>query len=183
MKVQSTIVVYTGEGKGKTSAGIGLVCRALGAGKKVAFVQFIKQWRVNEDLFFDTIKPLFPDRLVTYKGGLGFYDAGNLSAKNITKAQHKDAARATFTHALELATSGKYDLVVCDEINNATNDGLLKIKDIRTLIQTKDARTSLCLTGRNFPKSLTASADIVSDITQVAHHYDKGVIAQEGIDY
>jgi cob(I)alamin adenosyltransferase len=183
MKTQSTIVVFTGEGKGKTSAGIGLVCRALGAGNKVAFVQFIKKWQVSEDSFLDTIKPLYAGKLVTHKGGLGFYNAGDMSAKNITKYQHQAAARDTFARVLKLASSGEYDLVVCDEINNAVHDGLLLFKDLKTLFRTKNARTSLCLTGRNFPKSLEKYADIVSDITKVAHHFDKGVIAQKGLDY
>lgn len=183
MEPQSIVVVFTGEGKGKTSAGIGLVCRALGAGNKVAFVQFIKQWHVSEDSFFDAIQPLYKDRLVLYKGGLGFYDAGSMSAKNVTKIEHRAAAQGTFARVLKLASSGKFDLVVCDEINNAVHDELLKVQDIRELLRTKNDKTSLCLTGRNFPKSLVSQVDIVSDVTKIAHHYDKGVIAQKGIDY
>ena len=183
MKTQSAIVVFTGEGKGKTSAGIGLTCRALGAGHKVAFVQFIKSWQVSEDSFFDTIQPIFKDRLVIYKGGLGFYNAGNMSAENVTISQHKAAAHETFARVLEFAISGGFDLIVCDEINNAVHDGLLKVQDIKELINTRSSETSLCLTGRNFPRSLIKYADIVSDITKVSHHYDKGIIAQKGIDY
>ena len=79
----SVVVVYTGDGKGKTSAGIGLLARALGNRWKVAFIQFIKYWGVGEHVFIRDIMPLFEDQLYFYKGGKGFYNAGELSAQNI----------------------------------------------------------------------------------------------------
>src|SRR5689334_10815860 len=116
---ESVVVVYTGEGKGKTSAGIGLLARALGNRWNVAFIQFIKYWGVGEHVFIRDIMPLFKDQLYFYKGGKGFYNAGNLSADFVTPEQHKQAALETYHEALLAVTSGKYELVICDEINNA----------------------------------------------------------------
>lgn len=182
-KKPSVTIVYTGEGKGKTSAGIGLVCRSLGRGHRVAFIQFIKAWQVSEHAFFASILPLYEDKFLLYKGGEGFYNAGNLSAPDITQAQHEASARRTFQRALDCVSTGEYQLVVCDEINNAVHDGLLNVDDMRALLQHRHPTTSLCLTGRYFPMELTASIDIISDMKQIRHHYDDGFLANEGIDY
>lgn len=179
----SVALVYTGSGKGKTSAGIGLVCRSLGHGNSVAFVQFIKAWRVNEDRFFDAIAATYGDKLYTYKGGKGFYNAGDMSARNVSESEHEAAARETFQCALSAATSGQYDLVVCDEINNAVHDGLLDVADMKKLLTDRHKTTSLCLTGRNFPMELAPYVDIATEMTLVRHHFDDGFIANEGIDY
>ena len=178
----SVIVVYTGEGKGKTSASLGLMTRALGTGWKVAFVQFIKLWDVGEHRFIHTIMPLFEDKLDFYKGGLGFYEAGDLSADVSTEDHHKQA-RNTYEFALQAATSGEYQLVICDEINNAVHDGLLGIEDLEQLIAKKHPSTSLCLTGRDFPSSLIATVDIATNMTKLKHHFDDKFIANKGIDY
>src|SRR6266567_2493169 len=112
----SVVVVYTGEGKGKTSASLGLMTRALGNRWNVAFIQFIKYWGVGEHVFIRYIMPLFKDQLYFYKGGKGFYAAGELSPTEVTDEQHKQAAQETYDEALKAATSGKFDLVICDEI-------------------------------------------------------------------
>lgn len=128
---ESVVVVYTGEGKGKTSAGLGLLVRALGNRWNVAFIQFIKYWGVGEHVFIRDIMPLFKDQLYFYKGGKGFYNAGDLSEAAITPQQHQQAARETYGEALKAATSGTYNLVICDEINNAVHDGLLSQADLK----------------------------------------------------
>ena len=180
---ESVVIVYTGEGKGKTSASLGLLARALGSRWNVAFIQFIKYWGVGEHVFIHDIQPLFKDQLYFYKGGKGFYDAGGLSAENITEEQHKKAAAETYKEALMAAQSGKFDLVICDEINNAVNDGLLSQKDLEKLINSKNSKTSLCLTGRNFPKKLLNKVDIATDMTKIKHHFDDKYLANPGIDY
>ncbi len=96
----SVVVVYTGEGKGKTSASLGLMIRALGADWKVAYIQFIKHWTVNEHKFITKIEPVFKESLLFHKGGAGFYNAGNLSAKNVSQSEHKKLALKTFDIAL-----------------------------------------------------------------------------------
>src|SRR6185436_3297960 len=148
----SVVLVYTGEGKGKTSASVGLMARALGRGWSVAFIQFIKHWTVGEHDFIHTIQPVFGDKLMFYKGGKGFFNAGEISAKDVTAAEHKQAARETYDIAMKAVSSGKFDLVICDEINNAVHDGLLTEADLKKLITSRGPKTSLCMTGRNFPE-------------------------------
>lgn len=180
---QSVVVVYTGEGKGKTSAGLGLLVRALGNRWNVAFVQFIKYWGVGEHVFIRDIMPLFKDQLLFYKGGKGFYNAGELSAQQITPDQHKQAAQETYQVALEAAKSGKYNLVICDEINNAVHDGLVSIGQLQALLEARAPQTSLCLTGRDFPKELLGSVDIATNMTKIKHHFDDKFLANKGIDF
>lgn len=179
----SVVIVYTGEGKGKTSAGLGLLARALGNRNRVAFIQFVKHWGVSEHVFIRDIQPLFKDQLYFYKGGKGFYKAGELSAEFVTEKQHKQAALDTYDKALESAVSGKYDLVICDEINNAVHDGLLTQTQLIKLIKKRSQKTSICLTGRNFPRKLVDLADIVTDMTKLKHHFDDKFLANKGIDY
>lgn len=179
----SVVIVYTGESKGKTSASIGLMCRALGRGWRVAYIQFIKNWEVGEHTFIRKIEPLFKTQLTFYKGGKGFFNAGEISAKNVSAAQHAQAAQQTLEFAKTCATSGDYDLVICDEINNAANDGLITNNDIQELIDTKHKKTSLCLTGRNFPEELIEKTDIATNMVKIKHHFDDKFLANEGIDY
>jgi cob(I)alamin adenosyltransferase len=179
----SVVLVYTGEGKGKTTASLGLMARALGTGWHVAYLQFIKHWRVNEDKFIEQISPIYGNHLFFHKGGKGFYKAGSLSAKNVTEKEHKIVANDTYEKALKAATSGRYDLVICDEINNAVHDGLITIKQMAVLIEDRNPKTSLCLTGRNFPPRLLKSVDIASNMTKIKHHFDDKFIANNGIDY
>lgn len=179
----SITVVYTGEGKGKTSASLGLTMRALGTGWRVAFVQFIKHWDVGEHAFLQKIAPLYIDDFIFYKGGKGFYNAGEMSAKGISKQEHKEVALKTYKFALNCAESGEYDLVVCDEINNAVNDGLLSKTQLKKLITSKHKTTSLCLTGRDFPQDLIKNVDIATNMTKIKHHFDDKYLANKGIDY
>jgi cob(I)alamin adenosyltransferase len=180
---QSVVLVYTGEGKGKTSASLGLMARALGNRWNVAFIQFIKYWGVGEHAFIRDIMPLFKDQLYFYKGGKGFYDAGTLSPQSVTPEQHKQAAQETYTEALKAATSGEYDLVICDEINNAVHDGLLTVEQLQALVEGHSPKTSLCLTGRDFPKELLDKVDIATNMTKIKHHFDDKFLANKGIDF
>lgn len=180
---ESVVVVYTGEGKGKTSAAVGLLARALGNRWKVAFVQFIKHWGVGEHAFIRDIQPVFGNDLLFYKGGKGFYAAGDISAEGIADAQHKQAAAETYSTAYDAATSGEFHLVICDEINNAVADGLLTITQLKGLIKKRHPKTSLCLTGRNFPETLLPLVDIATDMTKIRHHFDDKYLANKGIDY
>lgn len=180
---ESVVVVYTGDGKGKTSASLGLMARALGAGWKVAYIQFIKSWKVNEHEFISTIQPVYKDKLFFYKGGAGFYNAGNMSAKGVSEKEHKRLAKETYSKAVSCVTSGQYDLVICDEINNAVNDGLLKTENLEALINDRSTKTSLCLTGRNFPEKLLISVDIATNMTKIKHHFDEKFLANPGIDF
>lgn len=180
---ENVVIVYTGESKGKTSASIGLMARALGRGWRVAYIQFIKHWEVGEHTFIHKIEPVFGDDLTFYKGGKGFFNAGDISAKNVSAAEHKQAAEKTYEFALHCVKNGEYGLVVCDEINNAVHDGLLSLEQLEALIDSRAPGTSLCLTGRNFPESLLPKIDIATNMTKIKHHFDDKFLANKGIDY
>jgi cob(I)alamin adenosyltransferase len=179
----SVVIVYTGDSKGKTSASLGLMTRALGNRWNVAFIQFIKYWGVGEHVFIRDIQPLFKDQLYFYKGGKGFYAAGDLSADFVSEDQHKAAAEATYQEALQAATSGKYDLVICDEINNAVHDGLISLDQLEALLRGRHPKTSLCFTGRNFPEKLLKYVDIATEMKKIKHHFDDKFLANKGIDF
>lgn len=179
----SVVVVYTGEGKGKTSAALGLLTRALGNRWRVAFIQFIKYWGVGEHVFIRDILPLYKDQLYFYKGGKGFYKAGELSAEFVSEAQHKQAAQQAYDEAFSAATGGSFDLVICDEISNAVHDGLLAKSKLKRLVTERNPKTSLCLTGRNFPKDLLHYSDIATDMHKLKHHFDDKFLANRGIDF
>jgi cob(I)alamin adenosyltransferase len=179
----NVVVVFTGDGKGKTSASLGLMARALGAGWHVAYIQSMKNWRVNEHEFIDKILPVFGNHLMFFQGGGGFYKAGKLSAKNVTRIEHKKLAQQVYKKAFEAASSGIYSLVICDEINNAVHDGLITKKQLIELIEDRSPKTSLCLTGRNFPVDLLPLVDIATDMKKIKHHYDDKYLANVGIDY
>lgn len=179
----SVVIVYTGDSKGKTSASLGLMTRALGTRWNVAFIQFIKYWGVGEHVFIRDIQPIYKDELYFYKGGKGFYNAGDLSPQSVSPAQHKQAAEETFDEAFTAATSGKFDLVICDEINNAVNDGLLPVEKLQRLIAERSPKTSLCLTGRNFPEALLDHVDIATEMHKIKHHFDDKFLANKGIDF
>jgi cob(I)alamin adenosyltransferase len=180
---ESVVVVYTGENKGKTSASLGLMIRALGRGKKVAYIQFIKHWEVGEHTFIHKIEPLFGDNLHFFKGGKGFYNAGDLSEEAVTEDTHKKAAQETYEEAFVCAKSGEYDLVICDEINNSVHDGLLEKNNLEKLIKQRSKKTSLCLTGRDFPKDLIKLVDIATEMKKLKHHFDDKFLANKAIDY
>lgn len=179
----SVVVVYTGEGKGKTSASLGLLARSLGTGWNVAYIQFIKYWDVGEHNFIKSISEIYSDKLNFYKGGLGFFKAGEISAKGVEEAEHKQEAVNTYEFAVKSVQSGRYDLVICDEINNAVHDGLLTKQQLKTLITTKHQDTNLCLTGRNFPPEFVELTDIATNMTKLKHHFDDKYLANKGIDY
>jgi cob(I)alamin adenosyltransferase len=180
---ESVIIVYTGDSKGKTTASLGLMTRALGNRWNVAFIQFIKYWGVSEHVFIRDIQPLYKDQLYFYKGGKGFYKAGDLSPQHVSEDQHKQAAQETYNEAFKAATSGEFDLVICDEINNAVNDGLLSVMQLEALIDKRSPKTSLCFTGRNFPKELLDKVDIATEMKKLKHHFDDKFLANKGIDF
>jgi len=181
----AVVLVYTGEGKGKTSASVGLLARALGRGWKVSYVQFVKTWETGESKFIEKLleSKVFDGHLAYYRGGKGFYNAGDLSAKDVSEDEHKKAAKETFDRAYKHATSGDYDLVICDEINNSVHDGLLPKKDMERLFKDRSPKTSLCVTGRNFPEEFLPLTDIATNMTKIRHHFDDKFLANKGIDY
>ncbi len=167
------VIVYTGEGKGKTTAAFGTVLRALGTGMRVAVVQFIKgAWISGEEIVLKKFKNF---RLI--KAGEGFtWD---------TKDFERDVSKAAqgWLLAQKLILDSKTDLVVLDEINCCLDYGFLKTESILQILQERPKKKHLILTGRGAPKKVIQFADLVTEMKCVKHPYQKGIWAQKGVDF
>ncbi len=164
--------VYTGDGKGKTTAALGLALRASGAGLKVALVQFVKgDADCGEHRFvaahapFDVFQP----------------NTGNCLRQS--DAELKPIAEETYTLAAAKLTSGDYDVVILDEVLIALGRGLLTTNDVLELIRQRPPRVELVLTGRGAPPEVTGAADLVTEMRAVKHPYDRGITARRGIEF
>jgi cob(I)alamin adenosyltransferase len=168
------VLVHTGDGKGKSSSAFGVVARALGWGKRVGIVQFIKgKWITGERQFFAK----FPDQVDWYTMGEGFtWD---------TQDRDRDiaAAEAAFARACEMMASGDYDLIVLDEINIALRYDYLDIQAVLDGLSARSNRTSVILTGRDAKPELCDYADLVSEMREEKHPFKAGIKAQRGIDF
>lgn len=170
------VIVYTGEGKGKTTAAMGLVLRSLGYGKKVLIVQFGKNAFSGE---LEALKK-FGDQIKLLQGGIGF--VGILGDKK-NLSEHKKAATDTFSILNEEIISGKWDLVVADEIIGAVSGKLLGVEQVLDLIEVKPIFADLIMTGREAHPDIIIRSDLVSEIKSIKHPFEKGVKAKKGIDY
>ena len=167
------LIVYTGDGKGKTTAALGLVFRTLGRGWPVAVVQFIKgKWKTGERLFAETL-PNLTFRVM----GLGFtWDSDDLS-------RDKAAAAAAWQEAARLIGEGQHTVVILDEITYALNYGFLSLDEVLTVLRDRPAHVHVALTGRNAPAALLEAADLVTEMRKLKHPFDSGRKAQLGIDF
>lgn len=168
------IIVHTGKGKGKTTAAMGMVCRAIGHGMKTGVIQFIKgAWATGEKEVFDK----FPE-IVTMKAlGEGFtWD---------TQDKERDiaAAQAAWAEAKAMILDPTYRFVLCDEINIALRYNYLALEDILETLAEKPDDTHVVLTGRNAPDGLIEVADLVTEMTLVKHPFRSGVKAQAGVEF
>ena len=169
---QGYVHVYTGNGKGKTTSMLGLTLRACGAGMKVYICQFMKSMKYNEALAIEK-----------YLLGVEIYQYGTGCIINRDPSQEDvDMASTAMSKALEALQSGKYDIVMLDEINIAAHLGILSVNDILDLISKKPINVELVLTGRNAALEVIEAADLVSEIMEVKHYYNKGIMAREGIE-
>jgi cob(I)alamin adenosyltransferase len=165
--------VYTGNGKGKTTAALGLALRAVGRGLKVCFFQFIKGGGpYGEHLSCEKLAPLLT---IIQTGRPGW-----VNTKDIT--EDRCAAQEAFAQAREILISGEYDLVVLDEINGAVAFGLLDEAQVLELIRLKPLQVELVLTGRNASESVIQAADLVTEMHDIKHYYKAGVPARTGIE-
>ena len=170
------VIVYTGEGKGKTTAALGLVLRAAGYKRKVLIVQFGKVWFTGE---IEGVKKLAP-YVKLIQGGLGFV---KLFDDNYKFSEHVKAAQATYDLLYKEVISGKWDVVVADEIVGAMAGKLLKFNQLKKLIKDKPEKLDLVLTGHHGKKNLFALADLVTEMTPIKHPFEKGLLAKPGVDY
>ena len=167
------IQVYTGNGKGKTTAALGLALRAMGRGLKVCFFQFIKGGGpYGEQLIAEKMGQLFN---IIQTGRPGW-----VNTKDIT--EDRRIAQEAFVQAKELLTSDDYDLFVCDEINGAVGFGLIDVEQVLELIRLRPEKTELVLTGRNADERVIEAADLVTEMREIKHYYKSGVPARTGIE-
>jgi cob(I)alamin adenosyltransferase len=170
-------VVYTGKGKGKTTAALGTVIRAVGYGLRVFMLQFIKgSWHYGE---LDGAKLLAP-YFVIERMGKGFY---KILDDKLPEEEHRKAALAAADRAIEILRSREYDLVILDEINVAVMTGLLPVEKVLEIIATKPESTHLILTGRGAPQEVIDHADLVTEMREIKHPFQKGKLAQKGLDF
>ena len=167
------IHVYTGPGKGKTTAALGLGLRATGAGYKVYMIQFMKGRRYNEINSLDNI----PNFNIVQYGRDEFVNKNNPEKIDI------DLAKKGFNHAKEIIESKKYDIVILDEINVAIDFNLIKLEDLLKIINEKPESVELVLTGRYANSEIIKLADIVTEMLEIKHPYHIGIEAREGIDF
>jgi cob(I)alamin adenosyltransferase len=167
------VQVYTGDGKGKTTAALGLALRAVGHGLRVCLIQFMKGDPAYGEL--KAIKDL-PNIVVRQFGRDQFVDRQHPDPADIHLAQEGLA------HAREVVASGNYDLVILDEINVALDFKLIGIPDALDLIAQRPAGTELVFTGRHAPAEIIRAADLVTEMKEVKHYFRQGRMSRDGIE-
>ena len=173
MKRKGLLINVTGNGKGKSTSGFGMVIRALGWGHKVALIQFVKNDReTGEKKFFESLQN---ERLDYFIRGSGF---------SCTQGPHKESAQEAWAIAEEYLCGKRHaDLLVMDEINIAMRQNWLDPEMVAAALKNRPEELTVVLTGRNSPDIIKNCCDTVSDIQEVKHVYKEGVKAQEGIDF
>jgi cob(I)alamin adenosyltransferase len=174
---QGLIIVLTGPGKGKTTAALGTAFRAVGQGLKVLMVQFIKgSWHYGE---LDAARMLGEERFRILPMGRGFVKVG------AEKPDPEDVRRVeeAWEFAKSKIQSGEYDLVILDEINYAISYNMLDPERVVEALKQKPAMVHVVLTGRNAHPAIVECADLVTEMREVKHPYQKGFVAQRGIEY
>ncbi|MGA7523487.1 MAG: cob(I)yrinic acid a,c-diamide adenosyltransferase [Acidobacteriaceae bacterium] len=170
------ILINTGPGKGKTTAAMGTALRAVGNGMRVLMLQFLKgSWHYGE---LDAVKA-FGENFVMRQMGRGFVKIGGAE----TDPEDTRLVEEAWAEARAAILSGDWDLVVLDEINYAIGYGMLDPAQVAATLKEKPEMVHVILTGRNAHASLVEIADTVTEMRQVKHAYEKGVLAQKGIEY
>ncbi len=167
------IQIYTGSGKGKTTAALGLALRSAGAGHKVFFAQFVKKTKCSEHRAMER----FSDLVTIRQLGTGFIRGGKT-----TKAQIEAAQKGLEEVKKALAHSA-YDVVILDEINIAVHYGLIKVEDVLTVLESKPANVEILLTGRYADERIAAKADLITEMKEIRHYMHRGVKARRGIEF
>ncbi len=175
MNERGLILVNTGDGKGKTTAAVGVAIRALGQNQKVAFFQFMKTQETGESKMLEEYAAQHPSRLRYGRVGTGLVFGG-------PSAEDRAAAMEALGEARKLAAAD-YDLVVLDEICVAVSLGLIPVQDAVDLVKSKREGVNLILTGRGCPPEIIELADTVTEMKPLKHAYEKGVSARRGIEF
>jgi cob(I)alamin adenosyltransferase len=168
------VLVYTGDGKGKTTAALGLAFRALGRGLRVAVLQFVKgRWPTGERMLAERGLPGLDWEVL----GEGFTWEGS------DPAIHADAARAGWTRARALLSAGAHDVVVLDELTYPLARGWVDVAELIAALRARRPGMHVVVTGRDAPAPLVEAADLVTEMRKVRHPYDAGVKALPGVDF
>ncbi len=168
------IQIYTGNGKGKTTAALGLGLRAVGHGLKVIMIQFMKGEINYGEL--EAVKHL-PDFKIEQYGRPDFVNPENPDKEDIRLAEQ------ALKRAVKVIKNKEFDIVILDEINVAVSFGLIKAEKVIELIKNTSKKTELILTGRYMPEEFIKYADLISEVREVKHHFQAGVPARKGIEY
>ena len=177
MSEKGLVIVYTGNGKGKTTAALGLAIRAVGYEHKVCMLQFIKgSWHYGE---MDSSKKLEPnfELIAIGKGFVGILD------DNSPREEHEKYAAEALRICREKINSGNYNVVILDEVNYAINLGLIDVQEIIKLIKEKPSNLDLVLTGRDVKEEIVELADLVTEMKEIKHPFKSGIKAKKGIDF
>jgi cob(I)alamin adenosyltransferase len=165
------VQVYTGSGKGKTTAAIGLAVRAMGAGIKVFFAQFLKSGDYSEIQILRNL-----ENITCRQYGVGGFITRTPSSEDIA------AARLGVDDAARAMKSGDYGVVILDEANVACNLGLISKEELMSLVNERPPAAELVLTGRGAPPELIEAADLVTEMREIKHYFNSGVKARKGIE-
>lgn len=177
MQETGLVIVYTGKGKGKTTAALGIVLRAVGHGYKVGMIQFIKgEWYYGELTSSRRLEPEF-ELIAAGRGFVGIIDDDH------PIEDHQKAAKDAIEVAKQKIASGNYDVMILDEINYAAKLNLISQQDILDVIASRPEKTSLVLTGNYVPEAIMAAADLVTEMREIKHPFQRGVRAKKGIDF
>jgi len=177
MSEKGLVIVYTGNGKGKTTAALGMALRASGYEYKVCMLQFIKgSWHYGE---IDSSKKLEPnfELIPVGKGFVGILD------DNSPREEHEKYAIEAVKVCREKIFSEKYDIVILDEVNYAINLGLIDVQEIIKIIKEKPANLDLVLTGNHAKEEIIELADLVTEMKEIKHPFQSGIKAKKGIDF
>jgi len=176
MPPQGLIIIHTGDGKGKTTAAMGTALRAAGHRIRSLMIQFIKgSWAYGE---LEAVKKLHPYfEIIPMGKGFIRFDQGGPKPEDI------QAVQETWNFFLEQMQSGRYGLIILDEINYAIDYRLLPIKEVVEALKNKPAPLHLILTGRNAKPEIMDLADLVTEMKEIKHPYQKGIRAQKGIEF
>ena len=177
MPEKGLVIVYTGKGKGKTTAALGIVLRAVGHGYKVGMIQFIKgEWYYGELTSSKRLEPEF-ELIAAGRGFVGIIDDDH------PIEEHEKAAKDAIEVAKQKIASGDYDIMILDEINYAVKLNLISQEDILDVIAARPEKTSLVLTGNYVPEAVIDAADLVTEMREIKHPYQRGIKAKKGVDF
>jgi len=174
------IVVFTGNGKGKTTACLGQMVRAVGQGKKAAMFQFIKGPWISGEYKFLEKKTFFKGRLEIYRGGKGFV---KILGDKLSFSVHRKAAQDTLKKAAKAVKSKRWDVVVLDEVNVAVSLKLIKVRDVLKVIKNEPQKMIVILSGRSAPASFVERADLATEMREIKHPFNRGKKAEVGFEF